>query len=347
MNIRPYPKHLSNPVARHAAFWVLILAFFTIPTTLSKPDQLGWQLLMNLCYTPLDMFAVYITLYGLLPGILNRRHLARNALLYLVLILFVAVASNLLENHVFTFLPASLAEHESLVSEYFKSILMINMIIGVAVGFKLLMLWYESQLKSQELTSRQTQTELVQLREQLNPHFLFNTLNNIDNLVLHDPAKASEALIQLSDILRYSIYETSANLVSLDKELEYLDNYIELQRIRISQPDFVVVSRTGSSNGLLIAPMLMIPLVENAFKHCYRQGQVPGIRISISIEGNQFNFKTENSIQPDQKAQVGKTGGIGIQNVKRRLDLQYQGKYRFEHQARNNIYYSHLYLDLS
>lgn len=347
MNIRPYPKHLSNPVARHAAFWILILTFFTVPTTLSQPDQFWWQLLMNLCYTPLDMFAVYVTLYALLPGVLNRKHLARNALLYLILILFVAVASNLLENHVFTFFPANMAERESLISEYFKSILMINMIIGVAVGFKLLMLWYEAQLKSQELASRQAQTELVQLREQLNPHFLFNTLNNIDNLVLHDPAKASEALIQLSDILRYSIYETSSNLVSLDKELEYLDNYIELQRIRISQPDFVVVSRSGSSSGLLIAPMLMIPLVENAFKHCYRQARSPGIRIRISIEQSHFNFTTENSIQPEQKTGVGKTGGIGIQNVKRRLDLQYPGKYSLEQSTSNNIYFSHLHLDLS
>ena len=108
----------------------------------------GWQVLMNLCYTPLDMFAVYVTLY-------------------LLLILFVAVISKVLEDHVLTFFPAGLTVYNSTVTEYFRSMLTINMIIGVAVGLKLMMLWYDAQLKSKELISRQTQTELTQLHAQL------------------------------------------------------------------------------------------------------------------------------------------------------------------------------------
>jgi hypothetical protein len=343
---RYYPKYIRNPVVRHSIFWILIITFFTTPYILAGNTKIGWPVVQNLCYTPVDMFAVYVTLYGLLPGILNRKQIVINSILYLVLLLFVAIISKELEDHVFTFFPESVVDHNSTPAEYFRSMLIINMIVGAAVGMKLLMLWYDAQIKSQELISQQTQSELAHLRGQLNPHFLFNTLNNIDTLVLHDPVKASEALIQLSDILRYSIYETSSDFVSLEKELEYLDNYIQLQRIRINQNDFVEVTKTGSSIGLKIAPMLMIPLVENAFKHSFRQGPVPGIRIKIEIRGHELDFITENSIGPGQTLPVSNQGGIGTQNVMRRLELQYPGKYQFDQSIRNGTYFTRLQLNL-
>jgi hypothetical protein len=346
MENRNYPKYLRIPVIRHFAFWMLIIAFFTVPDILNDFYLVGWQVLLNLCYTPVDMFAVYVTLYLLLPGILHRKRILLNGLLYLVVIAIVAVVSKELEDHVYTFFPAELVEHNSTITEYFRSMLTINMIVGVAVGIKLVMLWYDQQLKSKELISRQVQTELTQLRAQLNPHFLFNTLNNIDTLVLHDPVKASETLIQLSDILRYSIYETSSDYVALDKELEYLDNYIQLQKIRINQNDFVEVTRSGNTNGLKIAPMLMIPLVENAFKHSFRQGPVPGIRIKIDLSGNELIFITENNINPGYRAPMDQPGGIGVQNVRRRLDLQYPGKHRFEQSIMNSTYFTRLQLEL-
>jgi len=346
MEVRNYPKYLKNPLVRHLAFWTFIITFFTLPDLIGDIQNTGWQILLNICYTPLDMFAVYITLYVLLPGILNQKRILINGLLYLVVILFVAVISKILEDHVFTFFPQNLIEYNSTITEYFRSMLTINMIVGVAVGIKLVLLWYDSQLKSKELISRQVETELSQLRAQLNPHFLFNTLNNIDTLVLHDPEKASEALIQLSNILRYSIYETSSDYVPLDKELDYLENYIQLQKIRINQNDFVEVSRSGSSSGLMIAPLLMIPLVENAFKYSYRHGPVPGIRIKTEINDHELVFITENSVITESQATAEKPGGIGVQNVKRRLELQYPGKHRFEQSLRNGIYYTRLQMDL-
>lgn len=346
MKVRYYPKYLKNPIVRHVVFWMVIISFFTTPYILAGSTKIGWAVVQNLCYTPVDMFAVYITLYGLLPGILNRKRILVNGLLYLALIVFVAFISKELEDHVFTFFPENIVDRNSTSVEYFRSMLIINMIIGAAVGMKLLMLWYDAQIKGQELISQQTLSELAHLRSQLNPHFLFNTLNNIDTLVLHDPVKASEALIQLSEILRYSIYETSSDLVSLEKELEYLDNYIQLQRIRINQNDFVEVAKTGSSSGLKIAPMLMIPLVENAFKHSYRQGPVPGIRIKIEIREQELDFITENSINPVQTQLSSDQGGIGVQNIRRRLELQYPGKYQFDQSIRDKIYYTRLQLNL-
>lgn len=325
----------------------MIISFFAFPNIITGSKDLGWNLLLNVCYTPVDMLVVYVTLYVLLPGILNRKRIIVNGLLYLALLFVAAVVSRELEDHVLTFFPESLIQHYSPISEYYRSMLIINMIVGVAVGIKVILLWYDSQIHSKELLTRQVQTELSQLRAQINPHFLFNTLNNIDNLVLHDPARASETLIQLSDILRYSLYETSSDLVNLSKELEFLDNYVQLQRIRIDQSDFVEVTRTGSGDGLRIAPMLMIPLVENSFKHCYRHGPSPGIRIHISIHEEELEFTTENTVNPDQGFSVEKSGGIGIQNLKRRLELQYPGKHDFKQTVRDNLYFTRLHLELS
>lgn len=347
MDNQTYPKFLNNRLVRHGIFWSSILFFFTVPPSLGRPDLLGWQLIMNLCYTPLDMFAVYITLYALLPGILNRKRIVINSLLYIGLLVSIAGISNFLEEHVITFIPQELVERNTIIIEYFRSVMMLNMIIGVAVGIKLAVLWYQEQLKNQEITKRQAQTELAQLREQLNPHFLFNTLNNIDTLVLQDPGKASETLIRLSDILRYSIYEASENLVALDKELEYLENYVSLQRIRINKPDFVEFHRTGSGSGLRISPMLMIPLVENAFKHSYKHGDGSGIHIEIIISGTHFSFITRNRCKPANTKETSQLGGIGIQNVKRRLELQYPNHYQFENSLTAGWYTCILQLTLT
>lgn len=347
MQVQNYPKFLKNPIVRHTAFWVLIIGFFTVPNFEFGWERLGWTVLMNICYTPVDMLAVYTTLYYLLPRLLKRKQILLNVFLYLLLTLTLSILSRFLKDHVLTFLPDDLVENKSWIGEYYRSTMILNMIVFVAVGLKLLMLWYDAQLRSQELANRQIQSELIQLRAQINPHFLFNTLNNIDNLVLHDSARASETLIQLSDILRYSLYDTSSDLVSLTKELEFLDNYVQLQRIRIDQNDFVEVKRSGSGDGLRIAPMLMIPLVENSFKHCYRYGESPGIRIQISIHEKELEFTTVNRINPDHSMAVKNPGGIGIQNLKRRLELQYPGKHDFEQSVKDNHFFTRLHLDLS
>ena len=191
-----------------------------------------------------------------------------------------------------------------------------------------------------------TQSELVHLRSQLNPHFLFNTLNNIDTLVLQYPERASETLIKLSDILRYCIYETSEDQVPLEKELEYLQNYIDLQKIRLNQPDFVRVKLSGISAGKKIAPMLLIPLVENAFKHGDRKVATPGISIFIEIADHQLKIVVENSIKQVRLYEIEKVGGIGLKNVRRRLELQYPDRHILEIEKHHEKFRIQLIIDL-
>ena len=340
-----YPKYLSKAIIRHLLFWVFIIAFFTSPDLFSG-GNISIRLVSNLCYVPLDMMAVYFTLYIFLPMIMKRRQFVIAGLLYILMVVALALLSKLLKEHVYTFLPPVLLQG-SVERELFNSTLVINMIVGMAVGAKLLMLWYAIQLKSKEMENQQTRSELAHLRSQLNPHFLFNTLNNIDSLVLNDPERASETLIKLSDILRYSIYETVTDKVVLEKELEYLQNYIDLQRIRINQPDFVRFNINGSANGLEVAPMLLIPLVENAFKHGDRKVQAPGIIIDIRIHSRSLELSVENGIKNKSGQDIELYGGIGLNNVKRRLDLQYRGKYELNQHEYGDKYFIRLTLDLT
>ena len=129
------------------------------------------------------------------------------------------------------------------------------------------------------------------MKRQLNPHFLFNTLNNIDALIRKDPEKASDSVMKLSWIMRYFIYEANADKVPLEKEIEYLESFIELQRIRYKHKEFIDYSRSGAVEGIEVAPMLFVPFVENAFKHGTRRSQIPGIVIRLEVTGGTILLK--------------------------------------------------------
>lgn len=340
-----YPGPLQNKLVRHSAFWLFMVIFYTLPAVFNQ-EAIGLRILNNLLYVPLDMVAVYFSLYYLLPKVMFRKQIVVSAFIYLITIILLAIAAKLLKEYVYVFLPSPSSGLTTLSRELFYSLLTLNMIAGMAIGVKLLMIWFSMQIKSKEMEHEKTQSELVHLRSQLNPHFLFNTLNNIDTLVLQSPERASETLIKLSDILRYCIYETSEDQVPLEKELEYLQNYIDLQKIRLNQPDFVQVKLNGISAGKEIAPMLLIPLVENAFKHGDRKVAPPGISIFIEIIDHQLKIVVENSINQGRSYEIEKVGGIGLKNVRRRLELQYPDKHSLEIEEHHEKFRIQLIIDL-
>ena len=341
----PYPKLLKRPLVRHGLFWMFIITFFTFPGFATGDLFLG-RLLTNLCYVPIDMLVVYICLYLLLPRILEHRKFYTTALIYIILVILMAILSRYLKYNVYTFLPESLYDNDSLLGEYFNSALVINMIVGAAIGTKLLTLWYSMQIKSQTLDRQRSEAELENLRLQLNPHFLFNTLNNIDSLVLEDSEKGSEALIQLSEILRYAVYETRQEKVPLSKEIEYLKNYIRLQKIRLSNPDIIQVKIEGKVNDREIEPMLLIPIVENAFKHGDKEESGRGISICIKHENSVLDVEVRNGIRKNPNT-VPDKGGIGLENLRRRLEIQYPGKHELLVERTGNEFVTILKLELS
>jgi hypothetical protein len=208
-------------------------------------------------------------------------------------------------------------------------------IAGYAVVFltigsllRMFFIWLEESQVKMEKEKQNIKSELAQLKNQLNPHFLFNSLNNIDSLIHEDSGKASVALNKLSDMMRYMVYDTERDFVLLSEELTYIQNYIDIQKLRVSEPGLIYFIILGDSGDKKVAPMLFIPFIENSFKHSSLKGKDGNkIRIRFEISKNSINFSCFNRKSLIQKD---KAGGIGLENVKKRLDILYSNMYKLE-----------------
>lgn len=210
---------------------------------------------------------------------------------------------------------------------YTESYTMTLLYTGLAFLARFTTQWYKDQKRNAELLYQKQQSELKLLKSQINPHFLFNTLNNIYSLVYQKSEKAPEAVMKLSEIMRYMIYETNTDFVELNKELEYIKSYIELMELRSSKKNLVHFEIIGNAENKYIAPMLLIPFIENAFKHCEKKTEIPAIDIRISINDNFLELNVKNLIKKREKLDIVDEGGIGLKNVIDRLKLIYPDKH--------------------
>jgi sensor histidine kinase YesM len=231
-------------------------------------------------------------------------------------------------------------------SWWFNSLRLVTIFGIYALLIQLAIGWFDTQKLRTALMLEKQSGELALLRSQINPHFLFNTLNNIYSLVYKKSEDAPEAVMKLSSIMRYMLYDATTDLVSLDKEIEYLKSFIELEKLRIKHNDFVELEISSNVEGRTIAPMLLIPFVENAFKHGSRTAETPGIRISLLVYPQEIRFSVSNYLRKSLSATKDQTGGIGLSNIRRRLNLLYPGKHKLEIRSENNMYHVQLILSI-
>jgi two-component system, LytTR family, sensor kinase len=185
-----------------------------------------------------------------------------------------------------------------------------------------------SWFQVQELKQEKTSAELKALKSQLNPHFLFNSLNSIYSLARKNSHLVPEKIVQLSDLMRHIIYESDVEFIPLKKEAEMIKNYIELQNLRTSEPETIKMEIAGDVRGKRIAPLLFLPFVENSFKHGLKGGTNNSyVRIKIETTARYLLFNIENSKGKNYEVADSKYKGIGIENVKKRLELIYPGKH--------------------
>ena len=212
------------------------------------------------------------------------------------------------------------------------TLLLCLMAIGVALSIRYMMLRSERKQKEVE-------AELAWLKNQINPHFLFNTLNNISSLAQIDGDQTQEAIMQLSDLLRYAMYETNKPKVRLDGEVEFMQNYINLMKLRCNEMTKVNYQLSIINYQLELAPLLFISLVENAFKHGMNSNAPATIDIRLEQQGDMLVFNCDNTNNP--KPTKDRSGsGIGLENTRRRLDLLYPGRYTWEQTITpENIYH--------
>jgi len=186
--------------------------------------------------------------------------------------------------------------------------------------------WYGDIRVKEALTRKTHEMEVALVRSRLDPHFLFNTLNNVDVLISRDPALASDYLNKLSDIIRFVLYETRGDVIALAEELQYIEKYVALERIRTRSERYIVHTVTGDPHGLSIAPMTFIPFLENAFKHTEGLKSGEAIVSRVVISGHQVLFECANR-HPSPADTVAEPGGLGNTLIRERLQLLYPGRH--------------------
>jgi LytS/YehU family sensor histidine kinase len=201
------------------------------------------------------------------------------------------------------------------------------LIVSLYGMFYFVRTWYEQQRTVQELEQEKANAELELLKLQVHPHFIFNTLNNIYSVTVKNSPDTANYLLKLASFLDYNLYDTKLNIVALEKEIEYIRNYVSLQQLRYGNKVDVSFNTYGSIHGKEIAPLLLLPLIENCFKHGVDSSiDKSWIRVEVAAKDSEFTIKIENSKEsPGTNGQ--KNGGLGVDNVKRRLVLMYPDRH--------------------
>ena len=220
------------------------------------------------------------------------------------------------------------------VSQYVITYLLVSLLLALSRN------WFELKEKQFQLETENNMTQLNNLKAQLNPHFLFNSLNNIYSITSKENKEARNYIIKLSDALRYMLYKTSSDTVQLKDEIEYLENYIALEKLRLEREAKIEFIKIKINEELKIAPLILLPFIENCFKHCDKSNVF--IKISLSSQNNNLELICENNKSND----FHKDGGIGLVNSKKRLELLYSDRYKLVISDSKTIYKSILNLEL-
>jgi len=312
------------------------------PWYINKTDSYFWpDAALNLGLSMINFYAFYF----LLPYLIKYKNIFFSILSGALLLFVIAVGRYYFEvffwKNIIPLPPKEMMD----LQEWFYSGLRLSVISGAyAILIKFAIDWFDTQKLKAELANQTQMSELALLRSQVNPHFLFNTLNNIYSLVCKKSPDAPEAIMKLSSIMRYMLYDANTDVVLLEKEIDYLESFIELQKLRIRHSDFVELRIEGEIGNKVIAPMLLIPFVENAFKHGSKTSSSPGIRIHLITAPNKITFEVTNHLKRNVVAVKDSIGGIGLQNIKRRLEILYPDKYTLETSQENDLYWIKLIL---
>lgn len=217
------------------------------------------------------------------------------------------------------------------------------LVVACATGFRYIIRWNDMQMRLKEERQKNAEAELAWLKNQLNPHFLFNTLNNISSLVQIDIDTAQESIGQLSDLLRYTLYDSNQEVVPLEGEIEFMNNYIQLMRLRCNELTTVETEFQLPSKPFRIVPLLFISLIENAFKHGVNSRKESFVRVFLEEKGGDLVFTCENSHYPkNEENRIG--SGVGLENLRRRLELTYPGRYSYTQELRGETYWVQIIL---
>ena len=278
---------------------------------------------------------VYVTNYLLIPKLIYRKKYVWFGLIFFVMI----VASSLIKLQVIiTILSSRQSIFTNLKLRIYDNVIPHFLLVSTGAAFKLLLDYATAQRQIARITKEKSQAELNFLKSQINPHFVFNTLNSIYFLIDKNNAAARDVLHKFSDMLRFQLYELNGEKIAIEKEIVYLKDYVDLQQLRLEHC-LVHFNCPPNVSGFNVEPLLLIPFVENAFKHIshysYKNNEVT---LGFELEEEVFKFCISNTTEGTSQDVIGKHGGIGLANVKRRLELLYPAKHKLTITETDNCY---------
>lgn len=359
-----FSDELKYRIKRHVAFWLfwilfqgLLYAFVGITSSNAFFMRLPVSMLDSFIFIFAHMFLAYCLMYVVIPRFLLKQRYWQTACLTLVVFLLTGLLSAFLGIYVVEPLHARLAYMNYYTGP--PNTYDVNMCLallaglrggltvgGIAATIKLMKYWYVKEQRNLQLQKENIAAQLQLLKAQVHPHFLFNTLNNIYSYTQNTSSKASKLITDLSSMLRFILYECNQPSVALSKELKMIQDYMSLEKVRYGNKLELHVNVPSDTTGLQIAPLLLLPLVENCFKHgTSNMLEQPWISLSVSLKGNQMHMKLLNG-KADSPQERKKTSGIGIANVQKRLALLYPGKHELTITNDEDVFILNLKIEL-
>lgn len=327
----------------HALFWCIVFAMMLIagPANSISPMEV-LRKLINLAFY---MLVVYINLGILIPKYLSQK----NFMTYCLLLLAMVAVFTPIKVLMLYITYDEVDPREFLVMNQQYIFLLLFLIAGGSTVIKIISDWQKHQRDRKDLETQRMQSEIKFLKSQINPHFLFNTLNSLYALTLKKSDKAPEIVIKLSEMMRYMLYECNERRVPLYKEVNYIQNYLDLERLRQSGQSDITFDVEGNISDQTIAPLIFIPFLENSFKHGLNHQIGDGfVHVNMKVLDNKLLLRIINSkpLQPPVRPEK-PSGGIGLANVQRRLNLLYPNQYKLDIQDSPSEHMVELSLDLS
>lgn len=340
----PVISFLNRQWILHVVFWCLVFALWYF---LRYEEYTTRTVAAEITLLKVIVLAasVYFTNIALIPFFLYKK----KYLLFLLFFLLMILAGSILKVYIMSLVlnqPELVSLSGNLKQRLYENAISDLFLVSAGAAVKLVFDYLQAQQRLVQMAKEKAEAELGFLKSQINPHFLFNSLNAVYFLIEKENKKAREALHTFSEMLRYQLYEANGSKIPIQKEISYLKDYVELQRLRLNESCKVDFYYTDTSVSLEIEPLLLIPFAENAFKHISNNSDgTDFITIKLEQRDGGFVFEVKNS--KESARSVSKSnGGIGLMNVKRRLELLYPGKYDLLINETEKIYSVLLKIDL-
>jgi len=326
-------KLWDNQAFRHFCYWFSACAFMYVNMVIWESPSEIIKIITILIFPA--VLPVYLHFY------IHKRFLEqRRYLIYILLLIALIISAQIFGEILIRILENNADTHSSGAATAIFAIIFTTSVKYYRRGIK-------QQYRLQEAESKQLQTELALLKSQVNPHFFFNTLNNLYALSLDQSERVPDVILKISDLMRYVLESSNNKEVELAQEINFLQNYLSLEKLRLSDNHDIQFNVAGNLDGKLIAPMLLIPFVENSFKHGVSTSASSNfVHINLKIEGNDLFFSIENNKQENEQANKQVSSKSGLKNVTRRLELLYPGRHKLVIEENKKMYQVNLKIKL-